>query len=310
MVIHKVLIIGSGPAGLTAAIYAARAALQPIVLEGLQPGGQLTTTSIVENFPGFAHGIDGTELMNNMRQQAESMGALFETCIVENITETGDGTLTLHMDNGTTKVTQTVIVASGAKALTLGLPREWELMGRGVSTCATCDGFFYRNKVVAVVGGGDSAMEEAHYLAKLAKQVYLVHRRQTFKASQAMVDKVKHASNITLVLDSVITDTVETDGNVSGIIVKNIVTNTQQTIGVDGLFMAIGHAPNTEFVKQLGILKPDNTIQTIPGSTATQIAGLFAAGDVEDSVFRQAITSAGRGCQAALEVQKFIEHAA
>jgi thioredoxin reductase (NADPH) len=306
---EKVVIVGTGPAGLTSAIYAARAALSPLVFAGLQPGGQLTTTSIVENYPGFSEGIDGNKLMQEMRQQAERMGARIEPGTITAVQERDAGTphssLVLTVD-GREVLTEALIIATGASALTLDLPNKSKLMGYGLSTCATCDGFFYRNRPVAVVGGGDSAMEEASYLAKLASEVTLIHRRDQFRASKAMQERVLANPKIAVLYHSHVVDTTSNDQGLTGIIIENVVTKARTTKAVDGLFMAIGHHPNTEFVR--GIVDTDAKgyiINTM--GTRTRVPGIFAAGDVEDQLFRQAITAAGRGCQAALECERYLE---
>lgn len=303
---EKVVIIGSGPAGLTSAIYTARAALTPVLIAGLQPGGQLTTTSIVENWPGHASGIDGNKLMAEMRAQAENVGTRFENTVVTKIEKLNEGGFRVYLDEGHID-TQSVIIATGAAALTLNLPQKDKLMGYGLSTCATCDGFFYRNKRVAVVGGGDSAMEEASYLAKLASEVTLIHRREEFRASKVMQERVLANPKIKVIYNSEVIDTLADDKGLTGIVVKNLKTGATDNRHVDGLFMAIGHTPNTKFLQ--GLVKMDDSgyIETHNG-TMTSCEGIFAAGDVEDKVFRQAITSAGRGCQAAMQVEKYLDH--
>lgn len=301
---ENVVIIGSGPAGLTAGIYSSRAALNPILIAGLQPGGQLTTTSIVENWPGTPEGVDGNKLMQDMRAQAEKYGTRMTHGTVEKVEKTATG-FKVVTDSETIE-TKAVIVATGASAITLDLPNKEKLMGYGLSTCAVCDGFFYRNKTVAVVGGGDSAMEEAHYLAKLASSVTLIHRRDKFRASKAMQEKVFNNPKIKVVWNTEVIDTLSDNSGLTGIVMKNS-EGTRTELKVDGLFMAIGHKPNTDFLKGLVDLDPQGYVLCKPGSTATNVTGIFAAGDVEDNKFRQAITSAGRGCQAALEAEKFIE---
>lgn len=301
---ENVVIIGSGPAGLTAGIYSSRAALNPILIAGLQPGGQLTTTSIVENWPGTPEGVDGNKLMQDMRAQAEKYGTRMTHGTVEKVEKTATG-FKVVTDSETIE-TKAVIVATGASAITLDLPNKEKLMGYGLSTCAVCDGFFYRNKTVVVVGGGDSAMEEAHYLAKLASSVTLIHRRDKFRASKAMQEKVFNNPKIKVVWNTEVIDTLSDSSGLTGIVMKNS-EGTRTELKVDGLFMAIGHKPNTDFLKGLVDLDPQGYVLCKPGSTATNVTGIFAAGDVEDNKFRQAITSAGRGCQAALEAEKFIE---
>ena len=301
---ENVVIIGSGPAGLTAGIYTSRAALNPILSAGLQPGGQLTTTSIVENWPGTPEGVDGNKLMQDMRAQAEKYGTRIINGTVMKIEKISGG---FRIDTDADPIeTKTIIVATGASAITLPLPNKDKLMGYGLSTCAVCDGFFYRNKAVAVVGGGDSAMEEAHYLAKLASNVTLIHRRDKFRASKAMQEKVFSNPKIKIIWNTEVIDTLSDSSGLTGIVMKNQNGETSQ-LKVDGLFMAIGHNPNTEFLRGVIDLDPQGYVLCKPSSTATSVAGIFAAGDVEDNKFRQAITSAGRGCQAALECERFIE---
>ncbi|KAB8037095.1 thioredoxin-disulfide reductase [Silvanigrella paludirubra] len=302
---EKVVIIGSGPSGLTSAIYTARAALSPVVISGMQPGGQLTTTSIIENWPGFVDGIDGNKLMNDMREQAEKVGARMLTGSVTKVEVTNKGTFLIKRDYEEDIEAKVVIVATGASAITLPLPSKDKLMGYGLSTCAVCDGFFYRNKKVAVVGGGDSAMEEAMYLSKLASEVILIHRSDKFRASKAMQERVIANPKIKIIYSTDVIDTLANDKGLTGIVTKDKSGKTNE-IMVDGLFMAIGHHPNTDFVKGLVNMDEKGYILTQNG-THTNIPGLFAAGDVEDKLYRQAITAAGRGCQAALQAEKFIE---
>lgn len=302
---EQVVIIGSGPAGYTAAIYCARAALSPLLLCGLQPGGQLTTTTVIENWPGFVDGIDGNKLMQDMRGQAEKVGTRMINGVVSKIEKTDRGTFLIKQDYESDIETKSVIVATGASALTLPLPNKDKLMGYGLSTCATCDGFFYRNKKVAIVGGGDSAMEEATYLSKLASEVILIHRSDKFRASKAMQDRVVKNPKIKILYHTEVIDTVSNEQGLAEIVVKEKGEKTYQ-IKVDGLFMAIGHHPNTEFLKGLVELDDKGYILTNNG-THTNVAGIFAAGDVEDKIFRQAITASGRGCQAAMQVEKYLE---
>lgn len=301
---EKIVIIGSGPAGLTAAIYSARAALQPIVIEGLQPGGQLTTTTVIENWPGFKEGIDGTKLMQEMRAQAEHVGTRFKHGQVDKIEKRTDGTFSIITDSETIHA-KAVIVATGASAITLPLPQKDKLMGYGLSTCAVCDGFFYRNKKVAVVGGGDSAMEESHYLAKLAAEVTLIHRSDSFRASKTMQERVLKHPKIKVITNTQVIDTLADAKGLTGIVLQNK-SGEKTELAVDGLFMAIGHTPNTSFLKGLVEMDDKGYLLTKNG-THTNVDGIFAAGDVEDKLYRQAITAAGRGCQAALQCEKWVE---
>ncbi len=307
----KVVIIGSGPAGLTAALYTARANLNPLVYEGIQPGGQLTITTEVENFPGFEHGIMGPELMETMRKQVKRFGA--ELLPQEVVSIDFSKRPFKLLDSKKNEIfAETIIIATGAKAKLLNLPSEKEYMGYGVSACATCDGFFYRGLKVLVVGGGDTAMEEANFLTKFASEVVLVHRRNEFRASKIMQDKVKANSKVSYLLDSVIEEVVgETkDGKkyVTGAKIKNVKTGETSEIKCDGIFMAIGHEPNTTLFK--GALDMDETgyIITKPKSTATNVPGVFACGDVQDHYYRQAISAAGSGCMSAIDAERFIDH--
>jgi len=302
---HEVVIVGSGPAGYTSAIYCARAALKPILIEGIQVGGQLTTTTVIENWPGYTDGIDGNKLMLEMRAQAEKMGASMMQGSVVRVEKTAENTYSLVLDTNKTIATKALIIATGATALTLPLPNKDKLMGYGLSTCATCDGFFYKNRPVAVVGGGDSAMEEANYLAKLCSSVTLIHRSDKFRASQVMQDRVLKHPNIKVIYNAQVIDTISDKKGLTEIIIQHI-DNSKKNIEVDGLFMAIGHHPNTEFVKHLVDTDEKGYILTVDG-TKTKEPGVFAAGDVEDNIYRQAITAAGRGCQAALQVEKYLE---
>jgi len=304
---HKeVIIIGSGPAGLTAAIYAARANLEPIIFEGDQPGGQLTTTNDVENYPGFEEGITGPELMDVMRKQAVRFGAVSK---FEYVTRVDFSAKPHKVSVGDKEYTaDAVIIATGASARYLGLPSEQKLKGFGVSACATCDGFFYRDKEVFVVGGGDSALEEAGFLTKFASKVYLVHRRDEFRGSKIMRKRVLDNPKVEVLWNTTIDKVLgEPDqGGVVGAILKDTVTGETREQTIDGIFMAIGHSPNTQVFKDY--LSTDETgyLITKPDSTATDIEGVFAAGDVRDHVYRQAITAAGNGCMAALEAERYI----
>ena len=309
--IKKVVIIGSGPAGLTAALYTARANLEPLVYEGMQPGGQLTITTEVENFPGFENGIMGPELMEIMRKQAKRFGA--ELISKEIISVDFSKRPFKLVDSSKNEVlAESVIIATGAKARLLGLPSEKEYMGYGVSACATCDGFFYRGLKVLVVGGGDTAMEEANFLTKFASEVVIVHRRNEFRASKIMQDKVKANKKISFLLDSVIEEVIgETkDGKkyVTGAKIKNVKTGEISEVKCDGIFIAIGHEPNTSMFKDYIDLDQNGFIITKAKSTATNIPGVFACGDVQDNYYRQAISAAGTGCMAAIDAERFIDH--
>ena len=303
----KTLILGSGPAGYTAAIYAARANLAPVLLTGRQPGGQLTITSEVENYPGFPKGIMGPEMMEMFREQA----ARFGTVIHDEVGVTVDlkrRPFTVTSESGQVFETQTLIVSTGASALYLGLPNEKALQGRGVSACATCDGFFFKNKLVYVVGGGDSACEEANFLTKYASKVKLVVRRDQLRASKIMQKRALENPKIEVLWNQNVTDVLDvTKGKVTGVELTNTKTGAKRQEAADGLFLAIGHQPNTELFR--GVLKMDDKgyIQTTPGKTETNVPGVFAAGDCQDSYYRQAVTAAGSGCMAAIEVERWLE---
>lgn len=304
---HKVIILGTGPAGLTAAIYLARANMNPVVIEGQEPGGQLTTTTDVENFPGFPEGILGPQLMDNMRKQAERFGAEFKRGWVTDV-DLSRRPFQLYVEGLGEMETEALIVSTGASAKLLGIPGEKENIGQGVSTCATCDGFFYRGKKVAVIGGGDSAMEEAIFLTKFATEVIVVHRRDQLRASKIMQDRAKENPKIQWAMNRVPVEVVtKEEGGVKGLKVQNKDTGGEELIEVDGIFVAIGHRPNTAFLK--GQVKTDELgyIQVEPGSTRTNVEGVFACGDVQDSVYRQAITAAGTGCMAAIDCERFLE---
>lgn len=302
---RKVIIIGTGPAGLTAAIYTARADLKPLVIEGHEPGGQLTLTTEVENFPGFEHGIMGPELMGNMRKQAARFGAEFVSAMCTDV-DFSKRPFTVTTSTGHSYAAETVIISTGASAKWLGLPNEKELTGRGVSTCATCDGFFYRDKIVHIVGGGDTAMEDATFITKFAKKVYVVHRKDTLRASKAMQERAFNNPKIEFIWDSVVTEILSNESGVTGIVVENLKTGEKQTRETDGLFYAIGHNPNTAFLKGQIELDDHGFIKTKNGPE-TNIPGVFACGDVQDSYYRQAITAAGSGCQAAIKAERFLE---
>jgi len=305
----KCLIIGSGPAGYTAAIYAARADLKPLMYQGLQPGGQLTTTTEVDNFPGYPEGTDGPAMMEDLKKQAERFDTDVRWGMITEI-DMSKRPFIAKADDGKVIEAETVIIATGATAKWLGLESESEYNGYGVSACATCDGFFYKGKDVAIVGGGDTAAEEATYLAKLCNKVYMIHRRDELRASKAMQKKVFETENIEMVWDSVPLEVVgEVEGfgkKVTGVNVQNVKTQEQKTLKVDGFFVAIGHKPNTEVFA--GQLKMDDMgyLVTKADSTKTSIEGVFAAGDVQDHVFRQAVTAAGSGCMAAIEAERWL----
>jgi thioredoxin reductase (NADPH) len=302
---EDVIILGTGAAGLTAAIYTGRAGLKPLVIEGLQPGGQLTTTTEVENFPGFPDGVDGTELMNRMRAQAEKFGTRFQFNLVTGSDLSGSP-LKLTLDDGVVLETRALIVATGASAKYVGLPNEQKLIGRGVTSCATCDGAFYKNVPVAVVGGGDTAMEEANFLTRFASKVYLIHRRDEFRASKIMAERVLANPKIEVVWNSVVVDVLDVAKNeVTGLKLKNVKTNAISDLEVKALFVAIGHQPNTDAFK--GQLDMDDKGYLKAQNTRTNRTGVFAAGDVQDPSYRQAITAAGSGCMAALEAERYLE---
>jgi thioredoxin reductase (NADPH) len=301
---ENIVIIGSGPAGLTAAIYAARANLAPVVIDGMQPGGQLTQTTEVENFPGFEKPITGFELVQTMRKQAERFGVRFIMDAVNSCELTGPTKKLTLMMNGTLE-TKTVVIATGASARYLGLPAEQQLQGRGVSACATCDGSFFKGQRVAVVGGGDTAMEDALYLSRLAEHVTLIHRRDAFRASKIMVDRVLSTPSISILWNTVVEDVLDvTKGEVTGLKLKNVKTGEISELPVQGLFIAIGHTPNTSIFA--GQLELDADGYLVAKDTRTSIPGVFAAGDVQDRHFKQAITSAGTGCIAALQAERYL----
>ena len=302
------LIIGSGPAGYTAAIYTTRAGINSLLIEGMQPGGQLTTTTTVENYPGFPEGVDGFQLMDNMRQQAVRLGAQMQSGLVKSI-DMKQRPFVATMDGGATIEADTIIVATGSSAKYLGLPDEKKYAGQGVSACATCDGFFYRKKVVAVVGGGDTACEDATYLSNLCRKVYMVVRKDYLRASKAMQQRVAERDNIEILFNTNAIGLFGQNGVEGAHLVKFKGTPEETTmdIEIDGFFLAIGHHPNTNFLDGQIELDENGYIVTREGSTATSVDGIFAAGDVADPKYRQAITSAGTGCRAAIDVKNYLE---
>ncbi|UXM95363.1 thioredoxin-disulfide reductase [Bartonella sp. HY329] len=307
-----VLIIGSGPAGYTAAIYAARAMLKPIMITGLQQGGQLTITSDVENYPGFADPIQGPWLMEQMAKQAEHVGAEIIFDLVSHI-DLSKRPFKATTDSGKVFFADTVIIATGAQARWLGLASEQTFMGGGVSACATCDGFFYRGKDVVVVGGGNTAVEEALYLSHIAKKVTVIHRRDSFRAEKIMQDRLIARENVEIIWNHTVEEIVGTEpkgpigATVNGVRLRDVTTGIEQQLGTDGVFIAIGHAPAVALFEGQLQQKEGGYLWTQPDSTATNIAGVFAAGDVADDVYRQAVTAAGRGCMAALEAERFLD---
>lgn len=301
--VHDLIIIGSGPAGYTAAIYAARAQLSPLVFEGTQFGGALMTTTEVENFPGFRNGITGPELMDEMREQALRFGADLRMEDVDAVSL--DGPVKTVTVGDETHRARAVILAMGAAARHLGVPGEEALLGMGVSTCATCDGFFFRDEDIIVVGGGDSAMEEATFLTRFARSVTLVHRREEFRASRIMLERARANEKITFLLN---TEVVEIEGSpkVSGVRLRNTVTGEESKMAVTGVFVAIGHDPRSELVRGQLDLDPDGYVQVQSGTTSTSIEGVFAAGDLVDRIYRQAITAAGTGCSASIDAERWL----
>lgn len=301
------LIIGSGPAGYTAAIYAARANLKPMIVAGMQPGGQMTITTDVENYPGFAEPIQGPWLMEQMQAQAVHVGTeIISDLIVE--VDLKSQPKKCVGDSGDIYLADTVVIATGAQAKWLGLPSEMQYQGKGVSACATCDGFFYRNKEVILVGGGNTAVEEALFLTNFATKVTVVHRRDSFRAEKIMQDRLFKHPKINVLWDSTLEEVLGDGNGVTGARIKNVKTGAEQQMKVDGVFIAIGHSPATKVFKGHVQTDDEGYIITKPDSTATDIPGVFAAGDVKDKVFRQAVTAAGMGCMAALEADKFIAH--
>ncbi|MBE1442155.1 thioredoxin-disulfide reductase [Paenibacillus sp. OAS669] len=305
---YKTVIIGTGPGGLTSAIYLARANLNPLVIEGPEPGGQLTTTTEVENFPGFPEGIMGPELMANMRKQAERFGAQFKTGWVNKV-DFSKRPFTLWVEGMGEIQAESVIVSTGASAKYLGIPGERDNVGRGVSTCATCDGFFFRNKKIIVVGGGDSAMEEANFLTRFASEVIVVNRRNELRASKIMQDRAKQNPKISWSLNRTPLEVVSGEQGVTGLKVRNNETGLEEIIETNGIFIAIGHTPNTKFLDGQLTTDDHGYLLVKPGTTETNIPGVFACGDVQDSRYRQAISAAGTGCMAALDCERFLENA-
>ncbi len=305
---RKVIILGTGPAGLTAAIYAARANLNPLVIEGNEPGGQLTLTTEIENFPGFPDAILGPDLMDNMRKQAERFGAEFVFGVATAV-DLHQRPFRVTVNEDDEYESQALIVSTGASAKMLGIPGEAELIGHGVSTCATCDGFFFRDKPILVVGGGDSAMEEASFLTKFASQVTIVHRGEALRASKVMQERAHANPKIKWAMNSTPLSVKSQDSHVTGLEVRDNKTGEIRVLPTEGLFIAIGHNPNTSFLN--GQLKTDQVgyLKTNPHNSATSVEGVFACGDVMDSHYRQAITAAGSGCRAAMDVEKFLEGA-
>ena len=303
----KVVIIGSGPAGYTAAIYAARAMLEPVLIQGIQPGGQLTITTDVENYPGFADVIQSPWLMEQMQKQAEHVGTRIVTDHVNNL-DLSQRPFRLTCDSGDLYVADAVILATGAQARWLGMPSEEKFKGYGVSACATCDGFFYRNKEVVVIGGGNSAVEEALFLTNFASKVTVVHRRDSFRAEKILQDRLFKHPKIEVIWDTALDEIKgsENPAKVTHVRLKNVKTGETSERAIDGVFIAIGHSPSTELVAGKIEMKPSGYVKTQPFSTATSVPGLFAAGDVADDIYRQAVTAAGQGCMAALEAERFL----
>ena len=305
----KVLIIGSGPAGYSAAIYASRAMLEPILVTGIEQGGQLTTTTDVENYPGFSNVIQGPWLMEEMKKQAEHVGTKFLIDIIKSVDFTKKPFVCVG-EGGNKIISDTVIISTGAQAKWLGIENEDKFKGFGVSACATCDGFFYKNKEVAVIGGGNTAVEEALYLTNFASKVFLIHRRNELKAEKMLQQKLIANKKIEIIWDTVLEkiNGTENPKNLESLTIKNIKKNTTRELKVHGLFIAIGHQPSTNIFKDKIEMDNEGYIITKPDSTATNITGVFAAGDVKDKIFRQAITAAGMGCMAALEAEKLLNH--
>ena len=302
------IIIGSGPAGYTAAIYAARADLNPVIYTGLEPGGQLTTTTEVDNFPGYPQGVDGPTMMNELKEQAERFGTKVEIDFISKVdfSKNKGGMHKLYTQNGDEIKTKTVIISTGASAKYLGLPSEQRLIGGGVSACAVCDGFFYKNQDVAIVGGGDTAIEEATYLAKICNNVTMLVRKDHFRASKAMQNRLSNYDNIKVLFNHEVME-VMGENVVEGLKIKSNLTNNVSELKITGLFLAIGHSPNTDIFKGIVDMDDSGYILTDKTSTKTNIPGVFAAGDVQDKDYRQAVTAAGTGCMAALDAERYLQ---
>ena len=302
------IIIGSGPAGYTAAIYAARADLNPVMYTGLEPGGQLTTTTEVDNFPGYPKGVDGPTMMNELKEQAERFGTKVEIDFISKVDFSKDkgGMHKLYTQNGDEMKSKTVIISTGASAKYLGLPSEQRLIGGGVSACAVCDGFFYKNQDVAIVGGGDTAIEEATYLAKICNNVTMLVRKDHFRASKAMQNRLSNYDNIKVLFNHEVLEVLG-ENVVDGLKIKSNLTNDVSELKITGLFLAIGHSPNTDIFKGIVDMDDSGYILTDKTSTKTNIPGVFAAGDVQDKEYRQAVTAAGTGCMAALDAERYLQ---
>lgn len=304
--VENVIIIGSGPAGLTSAVYTARANLEPLMIEGEESGGQLMTTTEVENFPGFEHGITGPELVATMRKQAQRFGTRFLT---RNVTKVDFNVRPFKVWVGDKLyLAKSIIISTGASAKYLGLPSERQYANRGVSACATCDGAFFRNQEIAVVGGGDTAMEEAQFLTRFASKVYLIHRRDHFRASKIMAERVMRNPKIEVLWNSEVSEVLGDGKSMKGLKIQNTVDESERHLPLSGLFLAIGHKPNTDLFKGIIDMNETGYLVTQPNSTYTNIPGVFAAGDVQDHVYRQAITAAGTGCMAAIDAERWLEH--
>jgi thioredoxin reductase (NADPH) len=305
--LYEVAIIGSGPAGLTSAVYAARANLEPVIFEGIEPGGQLMTTTDVENYPGFAGGILGPELMAEMREQAARFGAELHFGKIEEV-DTSEYPYTLTHEDGTTCKTKTIIISTGARARRLGLESEDELMGYGVTTCATCDGAFFKDQEVVVIGGGDSAMEEATFLTRHCSKVTIIHRRDELRASKIMADRAKRNDKIEWLWNTVVEEILGSrEDGVHGVRVRDVETDEVYEFPCTGVFLAIGHIPNTDIFEGIVEMDEDGYIETQPGSTYTNVPGVFAVGDVQDHTYRQAVTAAGSGCMGAIDAERWLE---